>query len=1390
MKKIIGIIGTLIVLLLLCLPQFAAALNADDIGGCDSDNDGDGPACVYYTPPPPPKGTADNSGADHNDPPDKCPNCGDPINLITGAEIHRITDMVVKGPADITVERIYSSQSRYDSPLGYAWAFEHDRQVLPFSDGSVVIRHGAGWRAEYKLNNGLLEGKSTGLLVGELVSDAGGGYTFTHRDGRRDIYDAEGRLIKAVSTTGHWLAYTYDTTTKYALTRTTTTEGVTGTAKAVAYYHRLTRIESYFADGSASGRYVDFTYSPTTGRLLTVKAVDGREVSYVHDTADKGKLETVNGLEGRVSTYLYNAPVALKNEYLITSIQEGAGETPYTNTYDSQWRVTNQKHGLSELQISYQTDRTDVTTKVYNGSGTLLNQELISYTFGANGLPLDHLDGNKNKRTDERNAQGQLTKSTYYRNVGTIASPQYQLDRTEEYTYDAEGRLTEKKTTGSDGQRVTATMTYDHRRVLTRELSSTVQVGRIFRTEYEYNHDAAGLPTTLWKVKRKRDDGSFAVTTRLYDAKHRLTEIIHPDGHKQKIAYENGSIEPTLIYHEINGQQVSYDRQRFTYDARGNITAEFDGGENMTGYHYDGLHRLREKTTPDGFSTLYAYQGDRLISIESGHTATTTGLTTTLGYDALGYINSITRTPSGGTATTVWSFINDTEGNQLSATDAMGNTWSYGYDAEGNLSSTTDPQGNTWHYGYDYFGNKIWSVDPKGFEERFEYDGSGNLIKHDQLALTTLTTRYSYDAIGNPLTVTDPKGQTFTYEYDALGRKLRFVRPAGDAISYAYDIRGRLDYTISANGRKIDYGYAEWGGLTTLDYYSSAGATSYDKRITFGHDAVGNISTVTDPELIDGRPAYTYVYDSLNRPQSIAAAYLPGNERRIVYGYDSLGKVDTTTFQYKQNAQWIDERVQQNRHNGLGELETLLVNGNERLGYGYRPDGRLLKITHSAGLTATYDYNANGTLKWVKWQSGKGTEDQLAYLYDEVNNIRQITALGDKEQRYRYDELSRLTRAEFDPALGLNNELYSYDQASNREAPLDTDYYDYSANNELIKAGSITYTHDAAGNRIGGSDGSTYVYNHDNQLVRYTKGNTSAEYLYDFFGRRVRKIVTVGSAAPQITWYQWDGDSLAAELDAAGNSVKRYTYDEHSHNPVQMEDAGGIYDIHQDHLGTPRLVTDQQQRVVWRADYRAFGQAVVDEDPDGDGVTMTLNVRFPGQWYDGESGLHYNYFRDYDPGAGRYIQSDPIGLAGGLNTYAYVDANPLIYTDPEGLSVRGRIPGVPTPVPNSTGSTSSGSGSTGRGDASSVRGYRGRELGRGRWTCIVRCNVYVIDDCAECPKRVVGIGHGHSEAEAKVNGEHAANWNVPQGCGKRHCKPRKCWKGRPPRDIERYLRVD
>lgn len=170
-------------------------------------------------------------------------------------------------------------------------------------------------------------------------------------------------------------------------------------------------------------------------------------------------------------------------------------------------------------------------------------------------------------------------------------------------------------------------------------------------------------------------------------------------------------------------------------------------------------------------------------------------------------------------------------------------------------------------------------------------------------------------------------------------------------------------------------------------------------------------------------------------------------------------------------------------------------------------------------------------------------------------------------------------------------------------------------------------------------------------------------YGYGPSGRRLYKTVD-----GETTWFIWSGTQLIAEYsgDTDATLAKRYDYLPGSYAPSQVFDGSNTYSVYSDHLQTPKWMLNSEGEVAWRSNREAFGQMFVDEDVDGDGTEVTLNIRFPGQYYDAESGLHYNYYRDYDPGLGRYVERDPIGLDGGINTYVYVSNNSLTLVDPEG----------------------------------------------------------------------------------------------------------------------------
>ncbi len=169
-------------------------------------------------------------------------------------------------------------------------------------------------------------------------------------------------------------------------------------------------------------------------------------------------------------------------------------------------------------------------------------------------------------------------------------------------------------------------------------------------------------------------------------------------------------------------------------------------------------------------------------------------------------------------------------------------------------------------------------------------------------------------------------------------------------------------------------------------------------------------------------------------------------------------------------------------------------------------------------------------------------------------------------------------------------------------------------------------------------------------------------YSYNALGQRVQKTSPTGT-----TLFVYDPQGrLLGEYLPSGQRVQETVW--LGDIPVATVGSSRISYIWADHLGTPRQITDPaSKQILWRWDGEPFGNSLADEDPSKTGKTFSYNLRFPGQYFDKETGKHYNYFRDYDPATGRYIESDPIGLAGGINTYGYVEGNPIKYSDSMGL---------------------------------------------------------------------------------------------------------------------------
>lgn len=279
-----------------------------------------------------------------------------------------------------------------------------------------------------------------------------------------------------------------------------------------------------------------------------------------------------------------------------------------------------------------------------------------------------------------------------------------------------------------------------------------------------------------------------------------------------------------------------------------------------------------------------------------------------------------------------------------------------------------------------------------------------------------------------------------------------------------------------------------------------------------------------------------------------------------------------------------------------------------------------------------------------------------------------ITAIVDSanDMDYGYDTLGRLTSfaSAGNPSLP-SSQTFTYDANGNRltfaESGAAAETYTYQANsNRLLNvSGPVakSYTYDANGN-ITDDEVHTYVYDGRNRLISVNSG--AAIYKHNGLGARVLK-----DTAVDILFGYDEFGQLVGEYDSVGAPVQETVF--FGSMPVGVLEGASTFYVYSDHLGSPRAISDGSTG-VWRWDSDPFGAAAPDDDPDGDGQAQNRNLRFPGQYYDSETSLHNNYFRDYDPVVGRYSQSDPIGLVGGPNSYSYVSNRPLMYSDPFGLA--------------------------------------------------------------------------------------------------------------------------
>ncbi|QAU23526.1 RHS repeat protein [Dyella sp. M7H15-1] len=562
----------------------------------------------------------------------------------------------------------------------------------------------------------------------------------------------------------------------------------------------------------------------------------------------------------------------------------------------------------------------------------------------------------------------------------------------------------------------------------------------------------------------------------------------------------------------------------------------------------------------------------------------------------------------------------------MQSADGLGIQRQSSYDALNRLVQTLDNYNGTdsatantrTQYSYDSLDRLTQLTDPSNLAATYGYDGLGNATA--QQSPDTGSTSRTFDAAGNVLTRTDAKGITATSTYDALNRLLTVSYPdSTQNITYAYDEANSITGCSSSDPigrltRIIEH------AVTTVYCYDAHGNVIQKQQITAaGTDTTG------------------YRYTNADRLSGIT--YPSGTQ--VSYTRDSNGRIQAITATPPN-----------------GTASTVVSN------VSYQPFGPVSGYTLGNGQQITRAYDANYRLTDLT-----SPAFTLHVARDAMGNI---TAIGNAPgatpatETYSYDPLYRLTQ--ITEADGSTLESVTYNQTGDRLSKtgsgLATGNYSYNPNtHQLIATGNAARSVDANGNTTAVSQaGSVYGfgYNDRNRMaVAQLAGNTVGSYTYNADNERVTKIA--GGVTER---YNYGEDSQL--LSEYGATNREYVYLDDI--PVANVDTQGastsITYVTADHQGAPRAISGGSS-TLWSWAYQ--GNVWGEQQPVSNGYTY--NPRFPGQYFDQETGLNYNVNRDYDSATGRYWQVDPLGYGGGQwSLYAYVSGNPLNASDPLGLA--------------------------------------------------------------------------------------------------------------------------
>jgi RHS repeat-associated protein len=1049
--------------------------------------------------------------------------------------------------------------------------------------------------------------------VSDQLSQTSSGWQYHTADDTIETYNANGLLLSVATRGGATVTLTYASGATSLGSPPQSLADSFGHSLTFSYQNDATNTQRLSSITDPNGKTITYSYD-AKGRPVQVTYADGSTRGYGYGTTSAAiewqLLNVTDEANVQYASWTYGTGVA--PQVLSSQLAGGVAQYSFTSSLSGGSGSVTVTDPLGQSRTYNQSlilgrYRTTSTSATCAGCG-----EDASRTYDANG--------NITARTDFNGNQTQYTYNTT-RNLETSRTEAYGTSaaRTINTAWDPNWRQPD---TVTEPNRTTA-YTYDSMgNTLTKTVTDTTVTPNATRT-WTYTYDSYGRMLT---AKGPRTDVNSTTTYAYYTCTTgsqcgQLETVTDPIGNVSTYNTYNAQGQPLTIT-DPNGVVTT-----LTYDNRTRLTSRQVGPET-TSFSYYPTGLLKQVTLPDSSYVLYTYDNaHRPTKISDGagnsiqYTLDNMGnRTAEKTYDPS---NNLHRTHTrafntlnelyedinaAGTSAVTTTYVYDNNANQTAIDAPLSRNTTNAYDPLNRLSQITDPNSGNTYFTYDAENDLTSVKDPRSLTTSYGYNGFSDLSS--QTSPDTGSTSNTYDSGGNLSTSTDARGAVSTYSYDAANR----------VTSAAYSLSGTSDQTISFAYDSGTYGK---GRLTSASDANHSLAWIYD----FAGRVVGKGLTIGTVNLSVG-----YGYTNADQTSLVTPS-----GQSVTYGYNSNHQVTS-----------------------------IKVNSTTVLsGVTYEPFGGVNGWTWGDSSTVSRTFNGDGLISQIVTAGVT-----LGYSFDNANRI---TGVGDSSNSalawsYGYDVLDRLTSA----TTSATTDGWTYDANGNQLTETGSTPNTFSVSstsNELTGVtGTLTrsYSYDAAGHTTGYAT-LGFTYNDRGRVGATSAGST--DYLYNALGQMIEKSGTGGTTV----FMQDESGHLLGEYNGSGSLIEETIWlGDVPVATLQPNGSGGvnIYYVHTDHLNAPRKVAQPTTgTLAWRWDTDPFGTAAPNQNPAGLG-TFAYNLRFPGQYFQAETGLNQNVNRDYDPlGGGRYIEADPIGLRGGsLSLYSYVRNDPLFGIDPLGLA--------------------------------------------------------------------------------------------------------------------------